>query len=394
MMGKKKSKGMKGLLSGGRLELIAAGFVGIVAGALVMVMPIDVLQDLVIDSGLPSVLPQAEPPLGFKAQALLAVVAAAIGFVVVFGVMKLVDKAAFLFEESDEDAEDKLAEEAPRVRRRDQHPDAPARAPISASREFGEAGEPAEEAPRRGLFAELRPQASAEAAEDKPAERLRRFRPADEAAPKAAPPSFADLLRAEIAEDEAEPRFDPDASIEIEAPVAEAEDVLELNDPLEALGLADVMREPEADVQPIEAPAPVPVAVTEGHTKVTPARAAPRWMDVEPEPAPEPVAEVEAPAPEPAPAPVVAEPVAAAPVATPAPAEPEPVFAPQSDGETIADLIGRLERAVAIRMPGAAPVQSARAIEPPARIDEADEAPIDARLRSALANLKRFAPQG
>jgi hypothetical protein len=118
-----------------------AALAGAGAAALVFLMPVDVLQNLVLDSGLPSILPAAEPPLGLKARALLAVLAGVVVFVGVYGVMRLLGrKPARAPRPTPWVAEElpPMPEPAPRMRRRDLHPDAPVRAPISALRDFGE----------------------------------------------------------------------------------------------------------------------------------------------------------------------------------------------------------------------------------------------------------------
>ena len=121
----------------GGFDKPVAALAGGATAALLMLMPIDVLQNLVVDSGLPSLLAAAEPPLGMKAKLLIALVAAMIASGAVYGVMRLLGrKPARPTRWGAEEAETQF-EPAPRMRRRDLHPDAPMPAPISALRDLG-----------------------------------------------------------------------------------------------------------------------------------------------------------------------------------------------------------------------------------------------------------------
>ena len=125
----------------GGLDRPMAALAGAGAAALVFLMPVDVLQNLVLDSGLPSILSAAEPPLGMKARVLLAVLTGVLVFAGVYGVMRLLGrKPARAPRPTPWVAEElpPMPEPAPRMRRRDLHPDAPVRAPISALRDFGD----------------------------------------------------------------------------------------------------------------------------------------------------------------------------------------------------------------------------------------------------------------
>lgn len=110
------------------------------AAALGMLMPLDALQNLVIDSGLPFLLAAAEPPLGMKARLLLAGVGGVVAFAVIFGVMRLIGRKPARPTRWGAEDGDTGFEAAPRMRRRDLHPDAPTPAPISALRDLGEPG--------------------------------------------------------------------------------------------------------------------------------------------------------------------------------------------------------------------------------------------------------------
>lgn len=120
------------------LDLPVAGFAAAAVAFLAFAMPGDLLTELVGASGLPSILPAAEPPLGYKARIGVGIIGAAVVFVLVFMLLRFLDRTGY------DAAERKAAPEpeAPRARRRDFHPDAPAPRPICATREFGEPAPP------------------------------------------------------------------------------------------------------------------------------------------------------------------------------------------------------------------------------------------------------------
>lgn len=278
------------------LETMVAAGAAIITGAAVYLMPVDLLQNAVIASGLPSVLPPLDPPLGNRAKIGLALVAAGLAFGLVALLVRLlvgkpkakVGSTARLFERKKDVkkpkpaapvAEMQDAPTAPKLRWRDRHPDAPARAPLSIGREIGLPDEP----------------------------RV---------------PGFA----------KAEPVFAPE-------PVFKADTV------------AEVFEEPGVETLALVDPEPVAAAY-------------------EPELAPEP---------EP-------EPVAAHPAWLDAEA-PQPVEARQP---TLAELLERLEVAMARRVPWVA--EAAAQTDAPARGAPSSDGSADDRLRSALESLKRFAP--
>lgn len=120
---------------GGSIDLPLALLAGLAVGFAAFVIPPDLLASGVEASGLPSILPAAAPPLGTKAQGLLAVAAAGVTFTAVFLLLRMLggktepDRARDL---------DEPEYQAPRLRRSDVHPDAPSRRPILAARELGE----------------------------------------------------------------------------------------------------------------------------------------------------------------------------------------------------------------------------------------------------------------
>jgi len=123
------------------MNLPLAPLIALVAGGLaalgVAMIPVPALESLVMDSGLPSVLAMAEPPLGMTAR--LAVALGSGAFVGAF--MWL---SAFILLGSrgltiGGDAEPVDSEEVavPVLRRADAHPDAPPRPPLLATRDLG-----------------------------------------------------------------------------------------------------------------------------------------------------------------------------------------------------------------------------------------------------------------
>lgn len=237
-----------------------AALAGGAAAALVVLMPVDVLQNLVIDSGLPSLLAAAEPPLGMKARLLIAAVAAVLASGAVYGVMRMLGRKPSRPTRWGAVEDEMPFEPAPRMRRRDLHPDAPMPAPISALRDLG----------------------------------------------------------------------DPEGARNAEAPLILTEPLPEPEPEVEEL----VLSEAEALPEPVPAPAPAPVE---------PPRAS-------------------------------------------------------AEGETIAELLARLERALEKKpvpqwLERPEPAQPHQEAQPsPVAANEEAVEPMDARLRFALENLKRFAP--
>jgi len=132
--------------TGGRnaIDLPVAGFAAASVAFLAFAMPAQLMTDLVAASGLPSILAAAEPPLGMKARVGVGLIGAVAMFAFVFTLLRLLDRTGY------DSPKPKAApayapapvEEAPRARRRDAHPDAPAPRPICAAREFGEPAPP------------------------------------------------------------------------------------------------------------------------------------------------------------------------------------------------------------------------------------------------------------
>lgn len=115
------------------LDLPVAGLAAAAAAFVAFAMPGDLLAEAVGATGLPSILPAAAPPLGLTARIAIGVVGAAATFGLVLMLLRMLDRSML--------GGAKPAQ-APRPRRRDAHPDAPAPRPISAAREFGEPSPP------------------------------------------------------------------------------------------------------------------------------------------------------------------------------------------------------------------------------------------------------------
>ncbi|HEX8450178.1 MAG TPA: hypothetical protein VF652_11370, partial [Allosphingosinicella sp.] len=114
------------------LAALAAASAGFVAFA----MPESLFYGLVEASRLPDFIPAAQPPLGETARFAAAGGASLLTFPAVWGLMALLGKApAARKPKAEPQAEPRS--EAPRIRRADAHPDAPARRPLLA-RDLGE----------------------------------------------------------------------------------------------------------------------------------------------------------------------------------------------------------------------------------------------------------------
>ncbi|MEA3029086.1 MAG: hypothetical protein QOG13_411 [Sphingomonadales bacterium] len=121
-------------------DLPVAGLAALAVAFFAFAVPADLLGRAVEASGLPSLFAAAEPPLGFKARAILGIAGALAVFALVFATLRALDRiGAARTQVAPAAADDGM----PRLRRRDVHPDAPARRPIHAARDFGEPAPPA-----------------------------------------------------------------------------------------------------------------------------------------------------------------------------------------------------------------------------------------------------------
>lgn len=114
------------------IAALVAGAAALAIAAAVLAMPGTVLEGMVLDSGIAAFLTAAEPPLGVTARIAIAVAAAgAIGGVLWFGLHLLIGDRGLTIRLP------RRAASGPRVRRADAHPDAPPRRPVFAHRDLG-----------------------------------------------------------------------------------------------------------------------------------------------------------------------------------------------------------------------------------------------------------------
>lgn len=111
------------------LALALAGGVGALAALASLAIPVPMLEEAVIASGLAAFLPAAEPPLGATARICVGV---AIGGLVATGTWLALSLLMAIRPQADAPGE-----RIPTVRRADAHPDAPPRAPLLATRDLG-----------------------------------------------------------------------------------------------------------------------------------------------------------------------------------------------------------------------------------------------------------------
>jgi hypothetical protein len=126
-------------------DLPVAALAGLAAAFIAFAIPAELLGRLVSATGLPHLLAAAEPPLGFKARAMIGIAGAVAAFGLAYMLLRMLDKAGRKSARPELEPQPELAleEEArPRLRRRDLHPDAPVCRPISAARDFGEPAPP------------------------------------------------------------------------------------------------------------------------------------------------------------------------------------------------------------------------------------------------------------
>ena len=119
-------------------DLPVAVLAGLAVAFAVFAMPADVFSQIVNATGFPNFLSAAEPPLGFKARAGIGVA----GALAVFGLVLLLLRRLDNKGAARANSAPATDEDMPRLRRRDVHPDAPVRRPISAARDLGEPAPP------------------------------------------------------------------------------------------------------------------------------------------------------------------------------------------------------------------------------------------------------------
>ncbi|HTU11621.1 MAG TPA: hypothetical protein VMG08_12080 [Allosphingosinicella sp.] len=246
----------KSLFSGtGRnaLDLPVAGLAALAAAFAAFAVPQDLLSRAVVATGLPSLLSAAQPPLGLTARVVLAIGGAAIVFGLVFLLLRLLDRSGMNAAAEAKEQEELLA---PRVRRRDVHPDAPAPRPISAARDLGEPMPP--RAPRDEVPAWLD---EAEPA----AARIVDSQPEPEPEPVfvPAPEPVAELWRAPEPEPVFEPAPEPEVAPE---PVAEFEPEPESEPEVSATAVPEL--EPALEPEAVAAVEPDPAPPAEMPTSI------------------------------------------------------------------------------------------------------------------------------
>jgi hypothetical protein len=343
MAGSSYGSGRRGGFFDAAVAALAAGSVGFATFA----MPDHLFGQIVAATGLPQILAAAQPPLGMTARLAAVGAGALLTFALVWALLRALDRAPAAPRPAARAEPDPAA---PRVRRADAHPDAPARAPLRAGRDLGEPLD---------------------------LETL-----ADEAPPQAPEEdSFADLVSQPL------PGFlvrqEPEAIAEPEAP-------LELTDPvggtdrtsLEALSAAlpeadeeagdtsitDLMRRLEAGLSRRQGAAPAEAAAVEKDEPVADASGAETEADAEP------AAEASAP-PQAEPARTVADVAAVEPVRA---EPPQPQAPPQGRAPPV-----KVQALSAARAEAAAP-------PPPA--DSGDR--VGHRLRNAINELQKVSARG
>jgi len=119
------------------LDLPVAALAGLAVAFAAFAIPADLLAELIGASGLPNLLEAAQPPLGMTARIALAAAGSLTVFAAAFLLLRWLDRFAVSPARPAE-----IGEQKPRLRKRDAHPDAPARVPLSAVRELGEPAPP------------------------------------------------------------------------------------------------------------------------------------------------------------------------------------------------------------------------------------------------------------
>lgn len=114
------------------IALVAGLGVGTIVALLFLIMPIDVLESMSVDSGIAALVAAAEPPLGLTARFAIAFLAAlTVGGVTWFGLSLLIGARTLIVNRGKRD------DGVPVLRRADAHPDAPARRPVFANSDLG-----------------------------------------------------------------------------------------------------------------------------------------------------------------------------------------------------------------------------------------------------------------
>lgn len=210
---------------------LGAALIGAAAAAVLGALPTPMLESLVMASGIPAILSAAEPPLGMTARAAIAggtgMVAAILSWFALF--LLLGTRGFTIGREPEVDPE---AVPTPVLRRADAHPDAPARAPLLATRDLGTpflevAARPRVEQAQREPEAEPEPEPLTLAVpiEFEPEPEVDSLlRDVEEAERVELPKAFAPLVEQPLPDDLDQPLagFDPAAIPDTPAPLPEA----------------------------------------------------------------------------------------------------------------------------------------------------------------------------
>lgn len=243
------------------MNLPLAPLIALVAGGLaalgVAMIPVPALEALVMDSGLPSILAAAEPPLGITARLAVALGSGAfVGAFMWLSAFILLGSRGLTIGGEDAAPVDPEEVAVPVLRRADAHPDAPPRPPLLATRDLGRP------------FLEIRAGAPAEAPEEPEEEKVdfdaifppRPMTPPPVAPVVVAPEPIAEAPEpvAEI-EDEAPEVYEAYATGEaIPAPVPAPQPLVEQELPVD-LGQPLSAFDPQA-IPAVPKPVPVPLA--------------------------------------------------------------------------------------------------------------------------------------
>lgn len=116
---------------------LAAGVIGVLTAAMFALIPTELLESMVVDSGIASVLSAAEPPLGMTARLLLVLLCGGgVGAIAWFGLFLSFGTRTIVVQRPRKSG-DAGAVSTPVLRRADSHPDAPARRPLFANTDLG-----------------------------------------------------------------------------------------------------------------------------------------------------------------------------------------------------------------------------------------------------------------
>lgn len=228
------------------MNLPLAPLIALVAGGLaalgVAMIPVPALEALVMDSGLPSILAMAEPPLGMTARIAVALGSGAfVGAFMWLSAFILLGSRGLTIGGDAAEPVDPEEVAVPVLRRADAHPDAPPRPPLLATRDLGRP------------FLEVSAAAPAEVEDKVDFDAI--FPPRPMTAPVEEAPKVHEVHAEDVFEAEAEAPESPeshDTCAREAVPPAEQELPTDFDQPLSAF-------DPQA-IPAVPKPAPVPLA--------------------------------------------------------------------------------------------------------------------------------------